>query len=224
MENIENKIKQFIEKNKDDKKAEFDKKLISTEYKIYGISTKLLENFSKELAEEKVMISQMPLSCHEEVLLAGMVLARLKMPANEKIENFKIILAHIDNWATCDMIIVRLKGLESEREFFEKLLLSDNVFYVRVGIIWFMKYCLKSDLRQTVKFLNKSVKNNDYYVDMALAWCYAEALIKDFDFMIEFIQQLKNDRVKKYAYSKACDSFRVSEDNKNIIRKIRKNK
>ncbi len=222
MENLEIRIKTFIETNKDEKKAQFDSRLISTKYPILGLSTKALEDFSKVLVLENALFENIPLSSHEEILLAGMVLARLKLSPKDKVDYFKNLLPYIDNWATCDMIIARLKGLESESEFFVNLLSSDNVFYVRVGIIWIMKYMLKKDLHLSLKLL-RDVEREEYYIEMALAWCYAEAMIYDFDYVASFVQNLKNNNVKRMAYSKACDSFRISNEQKSIIRELRKN-
>ena len=216
-------IKKFLNDNREGDKAQFDKKLIPTKYEILGIRTKVLEDFSKVLAKENVRISQMPLSNHEEILLAGMVLAKSKMPQKEKVEDFKILLNYIDNWATCDMIVARLKGLESEGDFFINLLSSDEVYKVRVGIIWVMKFMLKKDVVKALSLLKDRIKVKDYYIDMALAWCYAEALIYDFDFVINFVQKIDNENVKKIAYSKACDSFRISDSQKYFIRNLRKN-
>ncbi len=218
---VKERIENFIEVNSDENKARFDEGLITTSYEIKGINIKLMNEFAKSLAKEAISIDEMPMTCHEEILLSGMVLAYSKLNPEVKIEDLKKILPYIDNWATCDMIVSRLKGLESQREFFVELLHSNRPFYIRVGIVWFMKFQLKKDIRGTVNLLNDNVKNTNYYVEMALAWCYAEALISDFDYMIEFTQRLERYIVRNRTLQKACESFRVSDEHKKQVRALR---
>ncbi len=222
MNDLKERIEMFLMKKGDEARAKFDQKLISTKYKICGISTRTLEEFAKVLAKEEVDINRFSFYYHEEILLAGMVLARQKNSPSVKIEKFSKLLPYIDNWATCDMIVGRLKGLESEAEFFINLLSSDNVFYVRVGVVWMMKYMLKSDTKKSIQLLKNRIKINDYYIEMALAWFFAEALIYDFDYVLNELNNLKNENVKRFAYSKACDSYRINNDKKEIIRALRK--
>ncbi len=214
-------IKEFIRENADEAKAHFDEGLITTSYEIKGISTKKMAEMAKEIAKDKVDIENMPLTCHEEILLAGMALGLSKMSGEEKIEGLKKLLPYIDNWATCDMIVVRLKGLEAYHDFFVELLHSNRPFYIRVGIVWIMKFELKNDIRATVNLLNDNVKNSNYYVEMALAWCYAEAMIKDFDYMIDFILKIERYVIRNRTLQKACESFRISAEQKVQVKKLR---
>ena len=119
------------------------------------------------------------------------------------------------------MIVSRLKGIESEREFFIELLHSNRPFYIRVGIVWLMKFELKKDVIKTVNLLNDNVKNTNYYVEMALAWCYAEAMIVEFDYMIEFVQRLERYVVRNRTLQKATESFRISDERKKEVRALR---
>ncbi len=218
---LKNRIKNFIDENKDANKACFDEGLITSSYEIKGLPMAKMNEQAKILAQEKVEVKDMPLSCHEEILLAGMVLGLSKISTKAKVERLKYLLPYIDNWATCDMIVTRLKGLESEKDFFISLLSDKRPFYIRFGIVYLMKFQLKQDIRGTVTLLNERVKNTNYYVEMALAWCYAEAAIKDFDFMLDFTQKLERYIVRNRTLQKICESYRVSDEQKKIVRKLR---
>ncbi len=218
---LKERVKQFIIENANEKKARFDEGLITTSYEIKGINVKVLENFAKTLSQEGVDIKDLPLSCHEEILLAEMVIAYSKVSPTIKIRQIEQILPYIDNWATCDMLVVRLKGLESKRDFFIELLHSNRPFYIRVGIVWLMKYELKKDVRSTVNLLNDNVKNTSYYVEMALAWCYSEAMIYDFDYMMDFTVKLERYVIRNRTLQKACESTRVSAEHKKEVRALR---
>lgn len=218
---LEEEIKEFIATHTDEKKARFDEGLISSSYEIKGIKMNDMNGYAKELAKRGVDIERMSLSCHEEILLAGMTLAYSKISPKDKVEKLKMLLPYIDNWATCDMIVSRLKGVESEREFFIELLHSNRPFYIRVGIVWLMKFELKKDVIKTVNLLNDNVRNTNYYVEMALAWCYAEAMIVEFDYMIEFVQRLERYVVRNRTLQKATESFRISDELKKEVRALR---
>lgn len=218
--NIKAMVNDFIEKNKDDKKAEFDKILMTSKFPIKGIKTSVLEDFAKGLSKINADVKDIPLDCHEEIILAGMVIGHKKYSNKEKIKDLKYLIPFIDNWASCDMIVPRLKGLEDEREFFESLLQSEHPFAIRVGIVWIMKFMLKKDLKNVVLKL-RDVKNTTYYVEMALSWCYAEAFLYDFDFMYKFIETVPRTVVRNRALQKTCESKRITKEQKVEIRKLR---
>lgn len=214
-------VQNFIKENSTAEKARFDEGLINTSYEIKGMKTKDLELFAKELVEKGAEFSKLPLTCHEEIMLAGLFIGFSKKKASEKIKDIEKLLPYIDNWATCDMILPRLKGLENQKEYFINLLHSNRPFYIRFGIVWLMKYMLKQDIRGIVNLINDNVKNTNYYVEMALAWVYSEALIFDYEYMVDFVQKLERYVVRNRTLQKACESTRVSDERKKEIRALR---
>lgn len=219
--NVQYLIDEFIENNKDEKKAEFDKGLITSKYPIKGIKISLLESFAKKLAKNNINIKDIQLDCHEKIVIAGMIIGYKKYDNKDKIRDLEYLIPFIDNWGSCDMIVPRLKGLENEREFFEKLLTNNYPFAKRIGIVWLMKFCLKNDLRNVVNKL-KTVYDSNYYVQMALSWCYAEAFLYDFDYMYNFIITLSQKFVIAKTLQKVCESLRVTKDQKIKIKNLRK--
>lgn len=221
---IKELVKDYIDKIQDPQKAEFDKKLIDTQYEIKGTKTRLLNDFAKSLVRIGADFYELPLDNYEEILLAGCFIGRVKAPPQEKVKMFKKVLPCIDNWGACDAIVARLKGLESERKFFENLLKSEEPFYVRAGIVWLMKYQLKQDMQNVINLIRK-VKNDHFYVKMAIAWCYAEAFAIDYKYMYDFIQKEPDIFIRNKALQKACESYRVKKEDKQALKMLRvKNK
>ncbi len=218
--NIKQLVEDYIEKIKDPKIAEFSKSLIDTRYEIKGTKTRLIDDFAKSLIRINVDFYELPLDNYEEILLAGCVIGKIKASPEEKIKMFKRVLPCIDNWGTCDTIVSRLKGLESQRKFFEDLLKEENPFYVRVGIVWLMKYQLKNDLYNVLALI-KTVKNDHFYVKMAIAWCYAEAFAYDYKYMYDFIQKESDVFIRNKTLQKACESFRVKKEDKQALKMLR---
>ena len=148
----------FLQKNKDEDNAKFERKLIKTNYEILGLKTKLIEDYAKILAKKNLDIDQLlPFTYYEEILIAGIMIGKQKISSKEKVEQIKKLLPYIDNWGTCDCILSRLKNMENEKEFFFSLLNETNPFYQRFGIVWILKYYLKIDVKFSL-FLIKNTK------------------------------------------------------------------
>ncbi len=215
------KIIDFLIKNANAQNAEFAKKLIDTKYKILGIKNQLLENFAKNLAKNEIDdIFDGNIVYHEQILIIGYNIAYSKLENSRKIEMLKKFLPLIDNWATCDGVATRLKKLESEKEFFINLLKNEKPFYKRVGIVWLMRFNLKQNFLDTLEVF-KGVKDDNYYVKMALAWAYAEAFTINSDFMVDFLSQIDDKFTRNQTISKARQSFRVPNEIKEEIVKFR---
>ena len=65
----------------------------------------------------------------------------------------------------------------------------------------------------------KNIDSNYFYVNMAIAWFYSFALIKQYDSTIKYFE----DRVlckwiHNKSIQKAIDSYRISDDRKNYLR------
>ena len=149
-------ITEFLLKNANINKAEFDKKLIDTKYQILGIKNQLLENFAKNLAKNEIDdIFDGDMVYHEQILIIGYYIAYSKFENSRKIEMLKRFLPFIDNWATCDCVVIRLRKLESEKRFFVGLLKNEKPFYKRVGIIWLMRFNLKQNFLVSKNHLTK---------------------------------------------------------------------
>lgn len=218
---IYEEIIDFLIKNTNAQNAEFAKKLIDTKYQILGIKNQLLENFAKNLAKNEIDdIFDGDIVYHEQILIIGYYIAYSKFENSRKIEMLKEFLPLIDNWATCDGVATRLKKLESEKEFFINLLKYEKPFYKRVGIVWLMRFNLKQNFLDTLEVF-KGVKDDNYYVKMALAWAYAEAFTINTDFMVYFLSQIDDKFTRNQTISKARQSFRVSNEIKEEIVKFR---
>lgn len=218
--NFTQKIKVFLKGNADPVNAKFQARLIFTKYKIWGLKTPPLENFVKELIKEGASFEDFDLVSHEEIVMAGMFIGRSKIDNKQKLEYLKVWLNYVDNWASCDQIVSRLKGMEGEVEFFRGLLKSDQTFTQRFGIIWLMRWNLKKDLKETLNLV-MAVENDDYYIKMAKAWTLAEAVLNDYNYTKNIIANIDDKFLRNKAISKSCESFRVTQEQKEELKKLR---
>lgn len=217
---VKEEIEEYINSHASEEKANFDRGLIETRFEIKGLKMKDIDDFAKRLVKMDINFKELPLDNHEEIVLAGCYIGHSKFSAKEKISLLSQLLPYIDNWASCDCVVSRLKNVESEREFFASLLKGDKPFYNRVGIVWLMRYQLKNDLKNVVELISH-VKSDHFYVKMAKAWAYAEAFIYDFEFMYEFTKKIDDSFIKNKTIQKACESFRISSQNKEKLKELR---
>lgn len=219
---VKDQLNEYVKSHTDEKNAEFERKLIFTQHEIFGLKTKLLEEYAISLAKQNVSIDQLlPPDSYEGTVIAGLMIGHEKIGAKEKVLALKKLLPYIDNWGSCDCILSRLKKMESEKDFFISLLSSSSPFYQRFGIVWILKYYLKIDIKQSLFYI-KNTKNEDYYLKMAKSWAYAEAFIYDFELTKKILMSEEKDVfIIKKALQKALESYRISDKQKDILRELR---
>ena len=136
----------------------------------------------------------LPHKYYEENNLHGMLLEQIK-DYDELIIELEKFLPYIDNWATCDLLSLRIvkKNLEDFLEKINKYIKSDQPYTIRFGISMLMKHYLDDNFK--IEYANKvtAVQSEEYYVNMMRAWYFATALAKQYDSIIPFIEEKKLD-------------------------------
>ena len=136
-------------------------------------------------------------------------------------------LPYIDNWAVCDTIkpVVFSKHKEELMIKIKEWIQSNQEFTVRFGILMLMKFFLDSSFDQEQFEMVISIKKEDYYIKMMIAWYFSESLIKQWN---SAIQVLKEERLDVWTHNKtiqkAIESYRISKEQKEELRKLRRKK
>ncbi len=213
-------IKKFLNENADIRYAAFNKKFITTKYPIFGVRIPRLRKFSKEIEPEYIELDSH--LTHEEILLYVFSAGNIKSE-DEQLEYLSNILPYIDNWCTSDSVPSSMKMLSGSKsyKFLTKLVDSDKEFDARVGIVTLMRNFLETERLDDVLMHLRQVKNEAFYVKMALAWFYAELCAYDFEKAKREISNVKDKFTRNKAISKAHDSFRVTKEQKEELEKLR---
>lgn len=213
----------------DVKYRDFHKSLVlNSKYQMIGVRTPLMREIAKRIAKEN---GEEFLKCaqdtyYEEVMIQGLVIAQFK---EEELFDcyFPKHIEKIDNWALCDTFCSALKIVEKrEEKYFPlalKLALEESEFKSRVGLVMILNHFLhKENLEHIFDVLNR-IESDKLYVNMAQAWLVCEMYIK---FPSETQAFLKKNCLNVFTQNKAIskihDSYRVSEEEKVMLRQYRK--
>ena len=221
-------IKNMLFERKDEKYKEFHCRLMPTvpKEKVIGVRTPDVRRLAKQLkkeGEEKYFFKNLPHKYYEENNLHGFLISEIN-DYGICINELNRFLPYVDNWATCDGIRPRIFSKNTEKLLFEieKWLQSDHTYTVRFGIEMLMVYYLddKFDLKYPKRLAE--INSDEYYINMMLSWYFATALSKQWESVIPFIEE---KRLKKWVHNKtiqkARESFRITKEQKEYLRKFR---
>lgn len=227
---MENVIREKIFSLADEKYKEFHSGLCPNTNNIVGVRVPILRNYAKELVKEgfEKNYNKIQTEYYEEIMLKGMLIGQAKT------EDINIILKyveeyvpHIDNWAICDVFCAGLKITKKYKKemwnFIQKYLKSDKEFEIRFAIVMILDYYIEEEyLKENFEIFEK-IKCDEYYVKMAVAWAISICLIKFYSVTIEYMKTSKIDSwTYNKAIQKAIESYRITEENKKILREMKK--
>lgn len=204
------------------------KNIINTKNIILGVRTPDLRKYASKLhnvSGEDVFLTLKDAS-FEEILLCGMLIGKIK-DIDKCYCALIDFVPRIDNWATCDQTVASLKAFKKDNinKYFDKFisLAKDNrEFYARIGIIMLMTYYLKDETIDDILAILPLIDNHSYYVGMAVAWLISVAYIKYREKTVKLIKSQKMSKfIQNKAISKCHDSYRVSTEDKEMLKKYR---
>ena len=94
---------------------------------------------------------------YEEYMVWGMMLNRIKLPLEERLERVRAFVPHIDNWAVCDCVCADARWARPDGrtwDFIRPYLSSGREFEVRFGLILYMSRMMEeSSLPEIFKIM-----------------------------------------------------------------------
>ena len=88
-----------------------------------------------------------------------------------------------------------------------------------------MSHFLDDDFESDVLEIPAKVRSEEYYVNMMIAWFFATALAKQWDSAVTYIEEERlTDWVHNKTIQKACESYRITDEQKLYLRKLKKHK
>ena len=191
-----------------------------------GVRTPELRAFAKEIAkrdDKDEFLRSLPHKYFDEYLLHAFVIAREKDFA-KCISEVELWLPYVDNWAVCDQQSPNVfkKHKAELLVYIEKWLHSDHIYTVRYAIRMLMSLFLDDDYDLRYPALVADVHSDEYYVNMMIAWYFATALAKQYDSVIEFIENKKLDKwTHNKVIQKSIESRRITSEQKEYLRGLK---
>ncbi len=208
--------------------AEFQAKLAPTIVKSMFIGVRLpaLRELAKQFAKEDAcaeFLNTLPHEYYDENLLHAVLLCNTKkydvcLPLVEK------FLPYVDNWAVCDTLRPNIfkKHKQDMLPHALRWMKSSETYTCRFGIDMLMTHFLDEDFSPEYLDAVAACTGDEYYVKMMVAWYFATALAKQWDDTVPYIEKhVLADWTHRKTIQKACESFRVSDEHKEYLKRFR---
>lgn len=193
---------------------------------IIGVRLPILRDIAKELIKDgtsKELMKNLPHKFFEENLLHSIFISEMK-DFDECVAETDRFLPFVDNWAVCDTMSP--KSFKKNRE---KLLVkirswaeSREVYTCRFGIKMLMNHFLDGDFREELLQIPASVKSEEYYVNMMIAWFFATALAKQWEPTVKYLENRSLSAwVHNKTIQKARESFRITAEQKTYLKSLK---
>ena len=164
-----------------------------------------------------------------------MKIEKLKKTSNGK---YKVYLDNDEVVTTYDEVILKnnllfhkevdsnlLNELSRDNSYYDvalDLIKSEKEFYIRAGLIIMLDHYVDDTHIQDILKQVDRINTDVYYVNMARAWLISICFIK---YREETLDYLKNNNLDKFTFNKAiskmCDSYRVSLEDKEMLKLLR---
>ena len=213
---------------RDEEYKKFHSKLMPTMNPelIIGVRTPILRKYALQIAKTekaKDFINNLPHKYYEENTLHAFILEPTK-DFDTAIDLWEKFLPHIDNWATCDMFSD--KTFKNNRDkiipYVKKWIKSKHTYTVRYAIGILMNLFLDEYFKKEYIELVSTIKSDEYYINMMIAWYFATALAKQYDSAVEYIKQNKLPVwIHNKTIQKAVESYRIPKETKEYLKTLK---
>ncbi|MBE5754399.1 MAG: DNA alkylation repair protein [Clostridiales bacterium] len=227
-----NELTKLLLENQDLSYREFHSKLIpDNTHPIIGVRVPVIKSIAKSalknLPTQTLDFISETHTFYDEFMLHALIINTLFLDVNKTFIEVEKFLPQVDNWAVCDSFVSSLKIINKHPEFvLEKVkdyLKSSRPYTVRFGVVVLLNYFLDKNFSEEVLSLVSERCGEHFYVDMAIAWLFSVALVKQYDFALPY---LLNDKLTKFVHNKAIqkaiESYRIDKDTKEYLKTLKR--
>ncbi len=227
----EQKIRQQLREMQDLAYRDFHAKLIPNIDKetVIGVRTPALRAYAKKLCKEEpqtaaCFLQKLPHAYYEENNLHGLLIGQSAKTPQEALDQIDAFLPYVDNWATCDMLPPKIfrKDLPLVRSRILPWLASEETYRVRFAIVAMLTFFLDEEFEESDLTRLAEIHSEEYYINMAIAWYYSFALIKQYDRTIGLFEAKKlAPWIQNKSIQKAIESYRIALETKAYLRTLK---
>ena len=226
---ITEEIRADLFANQDIKYRDFQSKLTPTiaEGSAIEVRTPVLRKLAKGYSKRKDVadfLDDLPHQYFDENQIHAFLISEIK-DYDECITRLNQFLPYVDNWATCDQMSP--KCFKKNHDLVPGQLLkwigTNDTYIIRFAIVSYMSHFLDEDFNEDYLKIVASVKSDEYYINMAIAWYFATALAKQYEAALPYIE---NNMLDKWTHNKAIqksiESYRVTDEHKQYLRSLKR--
>ncbi len=213
----------------EDKYKNFNSKIIPTKQLMLGVRIPILKKIAKQIIKKDAtsFLVLNKANVYEMVILEGLVLSFIDKPFKELVPSIENYLDKVDNWAQIDSPILSFKSINKDKTFVlgvvKKWHKSEKEYVVRTALVILLSYYVQEEYLADIFKLSQEVKHEGYYVYMANAWLISVCMAKYPDKTLVFFRSNSLDKkTHNKAIQKSIESFRVSKENKIIMKKLKR--
>jgi len=229
--NISDEIRAELISNADHSYKAFHSVLVpgKAQSTILGVRVPVMRSIAKQFAAREDVsqfLRDVPHVYYEENAVHSFLIEQIK-DYDLCMAETELFLPYIDNWAVCDCFSPKVFA-KHKGELFDKCKLwlqSEHTYTVRYALVMLLKYFLMEEYAAEALRLACEVDSEEYYINMAVSWLFAEAVWKCPDLAIPYIEEnrLKTE-VHNKAIQKSVESRRVSDETKVYLKTLKHKK
>ncbi len=194
--------------------------------RIIGVRTPALRAFAKELYADgaaDAFLKSLPHRTFDEDQLHAFLIS-LEKDFDRCIAETEAFLPFIDNWATCDQLSPKAFKKQPERllPHIRAWLGSNHTYTVRFAVGMLMEHFLDARFDPLYADMAASVRSEEYYVKMMVAWFFATALAKQYDSVLPYLEEKRLDPwTHNRAIRKCAESYRITPEQKAYLKTLK---
>ncbi len=227
--NIRQTIRNRLDELADEKYRAFTSSLTPGAEHILGVRLPQLHKLAAEIVKGdwRGYLQDREAVTHEELLLKGMVIGRLKEDIEEVLKLTEEFIPYINNWAVCDSFCCGLKLTRKHKvrvwDFLQPYLESDREYEIRFGVVMLLNYYVEEAYAPMAFAYFDRIRHEGYYVKMAVAWAISAyyAVLPEMT-MAYLMHNSLEDFTYHKALQKIIESHRVDRETKEVIRSMRR--
>jgi len=202
----------------------FHKRLLKNDnINVLGVRVPQMRKLAKKYKSEVDTLMKFPDEFYEVTFVKLSAVALLKF--EDFIKYVDKCVPLIDNWATCDCFAP--KCIEKHKNEFlpyiRKYASSAGEYFQRFALTTLLHFYVDDEYLGLIFDIVRNSDTSLYYVHMAAAWLVAEIAVKYYGEAVKFLSQnVLDNKTHNKAIQKACESYRLSQEQKNFLKGIKR--
>ena len=223
-ENVD-EFHEYLYRLRREEKIKWTQNIVCTKMDTLAIVLPDLKKYAKEIykGDYESYLNLMPNKYFESLITDAFVISFIK-DYKVQMKYVNKLIKYIDSWSVTDTLKFSIKNHEDEfLEYAKELIKSNETYARRTGVRILFSYTRLDDYIDQIFSIVDSLNSEDeYYVNMAVAWLLCELMIKQRDKTLKYLEKhnLNKFTINKMI-SKCRDSFRVSAEDKELLLKYK---